>query len=41
MDDIETLYTMEKKLYEVGMRYIEQQIYYPGFFYVLGYIDTN
>lgn len=32
IDDLETLYAMEKKLYEVGMRYIEQQIYYPGFF---------
>lgn len=36
IDSLEALYDMEKQLYDIGMRYLENKKYYPGFFYVLG-----
>lgn len=36
IDNINDLYEMEKKKYDVGMEYLQRQEYYPGFFYVLG-----
>lgn len=36
INSFKELYDMEKRMYDVGMRYINEHKYYPGFFYVLG-----
>lgn len=36
INNLEELYDMEKQLYDVGIKYLNEHKYYPGFFYVLG-----
>lgn len=36
ISNLEELYDMEQKMYDVGMKYLSESKYYPGFFYVLG-----
>lgn len=36
VDNLELLYHMEKQLYDIGVKYLREHKYYPGFFYVLG-----
>lgn len=35
-NDVQELFELEKKEYDVGMEYLNRKEYYPGFFYVLG-----
>lgn len=38
---VDELFQMEKSLYDVGVKYLDNKEYYPGFFYVLGQKDKE